>query len=62
MILVFGCGGGRDQLKRPKMGSVALKFADLVYITSDNPRHEDAQTIADEILQGASKDLNDSKK
>ena len=62
VILVFGCGGGRDQLKRPKMGSVALKFADLVYITSDNPRHVDAQTIADEILQGASKDLNDSKK
>lgn len=54
VILVFGCGGGRDQLKRPKMGDIATKFADLVYITSDNPRHEDARTIAQEVLQGVS--------
>jgi len=54
VILVFGCGGGRDQLKRPKMGDIAAKFADLVYITSDNPRHEDARTIAEEVLQGVS--------
>lgn len=54
VILVFGCGGGRDQLKRPKMGDIATKFADRVYITSDNPRHEDARTIAQEVLQGAS--------
>ncbi|NBQ04082.1 MAG: UDP-N-acetylmuramoyl-L-alanyl-D-glutamate--2,6-diaminopimelate ligase, partial [Actinobacteria bacterium] len=50
IILVFGCGGGRDQSKRPMMGDIATKFADVVLITSDNPRHEDAQTIADEIL------------
>ena len=62
VILVFGCGGGRDHLKRPKMGAVAVRFADLVYITSDNPRHEDALTIANEILQGASKDLTASSK
>ena len=54
VILVFGCGGGRDQLKRPKMGDIASQFADLVYITSDNPRHEDARTIAHEVLQGVS--------
>lgn len=54
VILVFGCGGGRDQLKRPKMGDIASQFADLVYITSDNPRHEDARTIAQEVLQGVS--------
>jgi UDP-N-acetylmuramoyl-L-alanyl-D-glutamate--2,6-diaminopimelate ligase len=54
VILVFGCGGGRDQLKRPKMGDIATQFADLVYITSDNPRHEDARTIAQEVLQGVS--------
>ncbi|MEY3439592.1 MAG: UDP-N-acetylmuramoylalanyl-D-glutamate--2,6-diaminopimelate ligase [Actinomycetota bacterium] len=54
VILVFGCGGGRDQLKRPKMGDIATKFADLVYITSDNPRHEDARAIAQEVLQGVS--------
>ena len=54
VILVFGCGGGRDQLKRPKMGDIASQFADLVYVTSDNPRHEDARTIAQEVLQGVS--------
>ena len=54
VIVVFGCGGGRDQLKRPKMGDVATKFADVVYITSDNPRYEDAQTIVKEVLQGVS--------
>jgi UDP-N-acetylmuramoyl-L-alanyl-D-glutamate--2,6-diaminopimelate ligase len=54
VILVFGCGGGRDQLKRPKMGDIASQFADLVYVTSDNPRHEDARTIAHEVLQGVS--------
>ena len=58
VILVFGCGGGRDQMKRPKMGAIATKFADVVYITSDNPRHEDAQTIANEILQGVSNGSN----
>lgn len=58
VILVFGCGGDRDQLKRPKMGLIAVKFADLVFITSDNPRHEDARTIANEILQGASNGSN----
>ena len=54
VIVVFGCGGGRDQSKRPKMGDVATKFADVVYITSDNPRYEDAQTIVKEVLQGVS--------
>ena len=54
VILVFGCGGGRDQLKRPKMGDIASQFADLVYVTSDNPRHEDARTIAHEVIQGVS--------
>ena len=54
VIVVFGCGGDRDHTKRPKMGAVATKFADVVYITSDNPRHENAQTIADEIKSGTS--------
>jgi UDP-N-acetylmuramoyl-L-alanyl-D-glutamate--2,6-diaminopimelate ligase len=62
VILVFGCGGGRDQLKRPKMGVIATKFADLVYITSDNPRHEDASMIAQEVLQGVSNDHGVSSK
>ena len=52
VILVFGCGGGRDQSKRPKMGATAATFADVVYITSDNPRQENAMNIAEEILSG----------
>jgi UDP-N-acetylmuramoyl-L-alanyl-D-glutamate--2,6-diaminopimelate ligase len=52
VIIVFGCGGGRDQSKRPRMGDVATKFADLIFITSDNPRNEDARAIANEVLQG----------
>lgn len=53
VIIVFGCGGDRDHSKRSKMGSVASKFADVVYLTSDNPRHENPQTIIDDILKGA---------
>ena len=52
VVVVFGCGGERDHSKRPKMGSVATKFADVVYVTSDNPRREDAQEIIDQILSG----------
>ena len=55
VIVVFGCGGDRDHSKRPKMGAVAKTFADVVYVTSDNPRHEDAQTIVDEILEGVTR-------
>lgn len=54
VIVVFGCGGDRDHSKRPKMGSIAANFADVVYVTSDNPRLEDAKTIADQILTGVS--------
>jgi UDP-N-acetylmuramoyl-L-alanyl-D-glutamate--2,6-diaminopimelate ligase len=62
VITVFGCGGGRDQSKRPRMGDVATKFADRVFITSDNPRNEDARTIANEVLQGVSNDSGVSSK
>jgi UDP-N-acetylmuramoyl-L-alanyl-D-glutamate--2,6-diaminopimelate ligase len=49
---VFGCGGDRDQGKRPQMGSIAQRFADHVVVTSDNPRSESASDIINEILGG----------
>jgi UDP-N-acetylmuramoyl-L-alanyl-D-glutamate--2,6-diaminopimelate ligase len=52
LILVFGCGGNRDDGKRPKMGAIAAGLADLTIITSDNPRKEIAAAIALQIQEG----------
>jgi len=52
LVCVFGCGGNRDRGKRAQMGSVAGRFADSVIVTNDNPRSEDPQAIADEIVEG----------
>jgi UDP-N-acetylmuramoyl-L-alanyl-D-glutamate--2,6-diaminopimelate ligase len=50
--VIFGCGGDRDKSKRPLMGGLAEAYADLVTITSDNPRFEDPLTIIDDIKKG----------
>lgn len=53
LICVFGAGGDRDRRKRPVMGRIASHLADVVYITSDNPRSEDPAAICAEIAAGA---------
>jgi UDP-N-acetylmuramyl-tripeptide synthetase len=56
LITVFGCGGDRDRGKRPIMGSIAARFSDSLFVTTDNPRTENPQRIIDEILEGIDMD------
>lgn len=52
LIVVFGCGGDRDHAKRPLMGDIASRGADIVIVTSDNPRSEDPELIVGEVMSG----------
>ena len=55
LVVLFGCGGDRDKTKRPIMGEIAVRLADFVIVTSDNPRTEDPGEIIKDILAGMKK-------
>jgi len=55
VISVFGCGGDRDNRKRPIMGEISGRIADYTIITSDNPRTEEPEKIVEQIEQGIKK-------
>lgn len=58
LYVLFGCGGDRDAGKRPIMGKIANDLADVVYVTDDNPRTEDAEKIRSQIMAACPRGIN----
>ena len=58
VICVFGCGGDRDPIKRPIMGEIGVRLADIAVITSDNPRSEEPMAIIRDIVKGIPEGYN----
>ena len=58
IILLFGCGGNRDQNKRSKMGKIANNYSDKIYLTNDNPRFENPNKIRHDIKKGIKEKKN----
>lgn len=52
LVVVFGCGGNRDRGKRPLMGKIAAEYADIVFVTDDNPRTENPALVRKDVMQG----------
>ncbi|MGH7908336.1 MAG: UDP-N-acetylmuramoyl-L-alanyl-D-glutamate--2,6-diaminopimelate ligase [Thermodesulfobacteriota bacterium] len=61
LILIFGCGGDRDPIKRPIMGRIGRELSDILIVTSDNPRTERPEPIIDEIEKGVHEISSDKK-
>jgi UDP-N-acetylmuramoyl-L-alanyl-D-glutamate--2,6-diaminopimelate ligase len=59
LLVVVGCGGDRDPHKRPVMGGIAVRDADVAVLTSDNPRSEDPAAIVEDVRRGADAALRD---